>query len=199
MPSGTLLTGKRFGSLTVGRELRCDVYRCTCKCGEKLDVFRSQLTKGSIRHCGCKYSKRHSWQRKKPSFGHHRTYKGRDGKLHQRASSELLSWLAMKGRCLYKTTPDYTNWGARGISICPRWLEPQAKGFRNFIEDMGPRPIGKTLDRKNPNGHYEPSNCRWADSDTQGQNRRFVLEANGIEVPQVVPMDDLDENPFVCG
>ena len=53
MPSGTLLTGKRFGYLTVGRELRCDVYHCTCKCGSKIDVFRSQLTKGAIRHCGC--------------------------------------------------------------------------------------------------------------------------------------------------
>jgi hypothetical protein len=105
----------------------------------------------------------------------------------------------MKQRCLYPSCSHYSEYGGRGIEVCSRWRALNGVGFHNFITDMGPRPVGKTLDRKNPNGHYEPSNCRWADSEMQGLNRRYVLEAKGIELPPVVPMDDLDENPFACG
>ena len=116
-----------------------------------------------------------------------------------KASSEYLSWAAMKNRCLYKTTLDYPNWGGRGIGICPRWLEQQAQGFKNFIEDMGPRPIGKTLDREKPNGHYCKENCRWADGDTQSQNRRYILFPDGVGEPPVVPMNDLEDELLACG
>jgi len=72
------------------------------------------------------------------------------------------------------------------------------KAFHNFLEDMGARPVGKTLDRINVNGHYCKENCRWADKDTQMQNRRYVLEANGVELPPVVPME-LDEEMILAG
>ncbi len=189
MPSGILLTGKRFGYLTVGRELKCDVYRCECKCGTKIEAFRSQLTKGVLRHCGCKLDKIGREPTAKLSFGHHRTYIGRDGKRHSKSSSEYLSWSAMKNRCLYPTTIHYKDYGARGITICPRWIEPRSQGFRNFIDDMGPRPVGKTLDRRDVQGHYTPENCRWADASTQGFNRRCILFPDGEGEPPVVPME----------
>ncbi len=60
--------------------------------------------------------------------------------------------------------------------FCERW-KPNSAGdiFRNFIDDMGPRPVGKTLDRINPQGHYEPTNCRWADAKEQDNNQRRII------------------------
>jgi hypothetical protein len=81
----------------------------------------------------------------------------------------------MKQRCLCPTHHAYKDYGERGIRVCERWLLPNGQGFKNFLADMGPRPSGLTLDRKDPQGHYEPFNCRWADKETQANNqRRFV-------------------------
>lgn len=61
--------------------------------------------------------------------------------------------------------------GCRGIRVCARWRNSRS-GFSNFLLDMGPRPEGKSLDRKNNEGDYEPSNCRWATAVQQANNRR---------------------------
>jgi hypothetical protein len=58
------------------------------------------------------------------------------------------------------------------------------QGFKNFLDDMGPRPSGKTLDRINPQGHYEPTNCKWATRKEQRNNRRPQLWPNG-NMPRV--------------
>lgn len=76
----------------------------------------------------------------------------------------------MKRRCLDPKRPDFAYYGARGIQICPRWLG--RTGFANFLEDMGIRPEGTTLDRVDTDGHYEPGNCRWATPLMQTHNRR---------------------------
>lgn len=76
------------------------------------------------------------------------------------------SWRAMKTRCLNKNHGYYWRYGGRGITICQRWLN----SFSNFLADMGERPVGKTLDRINNDGNYEPTNCRWADRKTQSEN-----------------------------
>jgi hypothetical protein len=77
----------------------------------------------------------------------------------------------MKIRCLNPNRRDFAYYGARGVQVCPEWLGPS--GFDNFLRDMGPRPEGTTLDRINVNGHYEPSNCRWATDSQQRDNRRY--------------------------
>lgn len=79
-----------------------------------------------------------------------------------------VSWDSMKQRCLNENHKSHKDYGGREITICERWLD----SFENFFADMGERPKGTTLDRKDTNGNYEPGNCRWASSKVQGNNKR---------------------------
>lgn len=79
----------------------------------------------------------------------------------------------MKNRCLNPNATDYARYGGRGITICERWLT-----FANFLADMGERPEGRTLDRINNSGNYEPGNCRWATASEQQLNKRQPVRDN---------------------
>lgn len=81
------------------------------------------------------------------------------------------SFAAMKRRCFYVAGIHYPNYGGRGITVCDRWMDPE-NGYKNFLEDMGYRPENMTIDRKDVDGNYEPSNCRWATYSEQNMNKR---------------------------
>lgn len=73
-------------------------------------------------------------------------------------------------RCTNPNVQHYKHYGGRGIKVCKRWLL-----FENFLEDMGPRPPGTSIDRINLNKNYMPSNCAWADRKTQARNSKQVV------------------------
>lgn len=79
------------------------------------------------------------------------------------------SWDHAKQRTTNSNNSNYKNYGGRGITMCQRWQD----SFIEFLEDMGQRPEGTSLDRIDPDGNYEPSNCRWATRSLQARNQRL--------------------------
>lgn len=156
------LTGKVFGRLTVlsDGERRTPsggmYWLCKCECGTIKEVPALALSKGITVSCGC-YNKEVNSNR--AIHGHNR----KKGKK----SPTYISWTKMNDRCNNQKCPEFKWYGERGIIICESW-----KSFSNFLADMGERPEGKTLDRKDPNGNYEPSNCRWITQKEQANNTR---------------------------
>lgn len=82
---------------------------------------------------------------------------------------EYISWRGMKARCYSKNGKSYASYGGRGITICDEWRN----SFMAFLNDMGKRPEGATLDRIDNDGNYEPNNCRWATQTQQSINTRI--------------------------
>lgn len=101
----------------------------------------------------------------------HTTHNLRHGhKAGRRISKTYSTWANMLTRCRNPKATHYRYYGGRGVTVCERWLV-----FANFLEDMGERPEGLTLDRRDPYGNYEPDNCRWATWTEQRANRRVLV------------------------
>lgn len=163
-----------------------------CDCGNTLIVPEYKLRAKHTKSCGCLQIEKAHINLPKPTHGHSSRTKGKTLTLEYKA------WCGMKQRCEIKHGFIFKHYGARGIKVCDRWLN----SFENFLSDMGAHPgEGFTLDRIDANGNYEPSNCRWADWNTQARNRRNNRNViiNGIEmcVSQAVKIIDTHESKVI--
>ncbi len=152
------LTGKRFGYWTVLKRVENDPnnhakFLCKCDCGTEKILRGMFLRRGASISCGC--------YRKNARTTHGMTPKGARPQVYN-------AWAAALQRCYNPSVRNFGRYGGRGITVCERWHK-----FDNFLADMGEPPSPKhSLDRINNNGHYEPSNCRWATIETQANNTR---------------------------
>lgn len=164
------VTGQRFGRLTAVKRLHSNksgnsIWLCNCDCGGVSNSNISQLRNGKTKSCGCinkELTKTHG--------------------MH--SSPEYKSHASMKDRCLNRNNPQYHDYGGRGISYCMRW-----DSFENFFKDMGFRPKGKTLDRIDNDGNYDPENCKWSTRKEQMLNTRrnkfYEIEGEKLTVSQI--------------
>lgn len=130
-------------------------WECLCDCGNTVFVKTGPLVRGNNKSCGCLFRPA-DWTATH-GMSKNTTYK---------------AWLGAKQRCTNPNYPKYHRYGGRGITICKRWLD----SFENFLEDMGERPTGLTLDRIDNDKGYSKENCRWTTLKEQNRNRGDKVE-----------------------
>ena len=154
------LIGEKFGKLSVINITKLRdangsvIWTCLCDCGHKVDVSGNSLKSGGSKSCGCS---------RLESITKHGHSNSNDGK----STATYNSWTSMMNRCYREQNHNFKYYGAKNVKVCDDWHD-----FINFLRDMGERPENTTLDRINPFGNYEKSNCRWATIEMQNNNMR---------------------------
>jgi hypothetical protein len=185
MPARKNLVGLKFGRWKVtayGGPGTCGAtWVCECECGTARRVNANSLLAGLSQSCGCLAKEINA---ARAIHGHTK------GDKH---SPTFTSWKSMLDRCKNQGHPSYRNYGARGISVCERW-----KAFGGFLEDMGERQKGMTLDRIDSDGNYCKENCRWIsmkeNSNNRRNNRRLTLHGRTHTVAQWAALTGINES-----
>lgn len=154
--------GDRFGKLVIKAYAGKDKnglhqYELLCDCGNETVLQTTYLTRGRVKSCGC--LRLEKLKEKLITHG-------------DSNSPTYISWTAMKNRCTNKNTPAYDRYGGDGVTVCGRWLE----SFQNFLQDMGERPEGMTLNRIGGSKLYSRETCEWATSVQQARDQKIRKE-----------------------
>lgn len=158
--------GSEFGRLTVISDAQRPPHAygkhflCKCACGNQVIVGGGALRNGGTKSCGClrNDNRRKAWKSSR-THGHC---------VNDEQSRTYYTWRAMLLRCHKSNHKEFHRYGARGISVCKAWRD----SFAAFLNDMGERPEGMTIDRIDNRFGYFTANCRWATAKAQASNRK---------------------------
>lgn len=138
-------------------------WKCQCDCGGLAVVTTGSLNSGNSKSCGCTNAERFRQQNlERKILGNHPCTK------HGHSSERThVIWRMLVNRCSNPNATNYKDYGGRGITVCPEWLD-----YEKFLSDMGPAPEGLTIERLDNDKGYSKDNCVWATAQQQGRNRR---------------------------
>jgi hypothetical protein len=167
------ISGQKFGRYTVlkfhSTKNRKSYFTCECECGTIKEVRSDQLKSGTTQSCGCYI---------KEKLKEERPYRIKHGKKAKETRLYNI-WQGMRSRCNSETNPAYPKYGGRGIKVYENWLND----FQNFYDWAMENSYQENLsiERLNNDGNYEPSNCKWATSKEQNNNKsnNVVIEIDG--------------------
>lgn len=154
--------GEKYGRLTVvefvDRKHSSDRYKFLCECGNEKICYLANVKRGTTKSCGCLLKERAIKRMTKHGESKTRLYK---------------IYTGMQSRCYREYTKSYKSYGAKGITICDEWNESFLK-FKEWALNNGYQE-DLSIERVDPSGNYEPSNCKWIARKLQNDNKKNTI------------------------